>query len=76
MNLIIQLDQNEFVRGLLKIPFVKDKVCEACQMGKQIKTSLKTKFSVILQDPLSIFIWIFLDPQGLLVLEENHMHYL
>ena len=76
MNLIIQLNQNELVRGLLKIPFVKDKVCEACQMGKQIKTSLKTKFSVILQDPLSIFIWIFLDPQGLLVLEENHMHYL
>ena len=39
MNLITQLNKNELVRGLLKISFEKDKVCEACQMGKQINTS-------------------------------------
>ena len=38
MNLITQLNKNELVRGLPKIFFEKDKVCEACQMGKQIKT--------------------------------------
>ena len=34
MNLIMQLNKNELVRGLLKISFEKVKVCEACQMGK------------------------------------------
>ena len=29
MNLITQLNKNEFVRGLPKISFEKDKVCEA-----------------------------------------------
>ena len=43
MNLITQLSKNELVRGLPKIYFEKDKVCEACQMGKQIKTSFKNK---------------------------------
>ena len=43
MNLITQLNKNELVRGLPKIFFKKDKVCEACQMGKQIKTSFKNK---------------------------------
>ena len=43
MNLITQLNKNELVRGLPKISFEKDKVCEACQMGKQIKTSFKNK---------------------------------
>ena len=41
MNLITQLNKNELVRGLPKISFEKDKVCEAFQMGKQIKTSFK-----------------------------------
>ena len=37
INLIIQLNNNELVRGLPKISFEKNKVCETCQMGKQIK---------------------------------------
>ena len=67
MNLITQLNKNELVRGLPKISFEKDKVCEAWQMGKQIKTSFKKKNFIFLhQDLLSFFIWIYLDPQGLL----------
>ena len=31
------------LRGLPKINFQKNKVCEACQMGNQIKNSLKRK---------------------------------
>ena len=42
-NLITQLNKNELVRGLSKISFKKDKGCEACQMGKQIKRSLLKK---------------------------------
>ena len=66
MNLITQLNKNELVRGLPKISFEKDKVCEACQMGKQIKTSFKKKNLFLHQDLLSFFIWMYLDPQGLL----------
>ena len=66
MNLITQLKKNELVRGLPKISFEKDKVCEACQMGKQIKTYFKNKILFLHQDLLSFFMWIYLDPQGLL----------
>ena len=37
IDLISQLNKDELVRGLPKINFQKDKVCEACQVGKQIK---------------------------------------
>ena len=66
INLITQLNKNELVRGLPKISFDKNKVCEACQIGKQIKTFLKTKILFLHQDLLSFFIWIYLDPQGIL----------
>ena len=60
MNLITQINKKELVRGLPKISIEKDKVCEACQMGKQIKTSFK-KNSFLHQDLLSFFTWICLD---------------
>ena len=45
MDLISQLNKDELVRGLLKIIFQKNKVCESCQVGKQIKNYFKnTKF--------------------------------
>ena len=43
MDLISQLNKDELVRGLPKINFQKDKVYEACQMGKKIKNSFKNK---------------------------------
>ena len=54
MNLITQLNKNELVRGLPKISFEKDKVCEACQMGKQIKTSFKNKNFISTLRPLEL----------------------
>ena len=76
MHLISQLKKDELVRGLLKINFQKDKVCEACQMGKQIKTLSKTKISFQPLGLLSCCIWIYLVPLGHQVLEENLMHML
>ena len=43
MDLISQLNEDELVRGFSKINFKKDKLCEACQVGKQMKNSLKNK---------------------------------
>ena len=52
MNLITQLNKNKLVRGLPKISFEEDKICEACQMGKQIKTSFKNKNFISTSKPL------------------------
>ena len=54
MNLITQLNKNELVIGLPKISFEKDKVCEACKMGKQIKTSFKNKNFIFTSRPLEL----------------------
>ena len=43
MDLISQLNKDELVKGLPKINFQKYKVCEGCQVGKQIKNSFKNK---------------------------------
>jgi hypothetical protein len=43
MNLHSNLSKHELVKGLLDTKLVKDKVCNACQLGKQIKLSFKKK---------------------------------
>ncbi|KAL6337946.1 hypothetical protein AAG906_005411 [Vitis piasezkii] len=54
MDLISQLNKDELIRGLPKINFQKDKVCEACQMGKQIKNSFKNKNFISTSRPLEL----------------------
>ena len=51
-NLIIQLNKKELVKDLPKISFEKYKVCETCQMGKQIKISFKNKIFISTSRPL------------------------
>ena len=36
MKLITQISSKELVRGIPHIKFIKDNVCDACQLGKQI----------------------------------------
>ena len=43
MNLISKLFKKELVIGLPKIKFKRDRLCGACQQGKQIKISFKSK---------------------------------
>ena len=52
MNLITQLNKSALVRGFSKFSFEKDKICEACQMRKQIKTSFKNKILISTSRPL------------------------
>jgi len=42
MKTISKISQLDLVRGLPKINFDKDKICEACVRGKQVKNSLKS----------------------------------
>ena len=54
MNLISKISKNNLVKGFPKIGFQKDIICEACQFGKQIKTSLKSKNYVSTSKPLQL----------------------
>jgi len=42
------------VFGLPKLNFKKDKICVACQKGKQIKTSFKSKKIIYTTKPLEV----------------------
>jgi len=55
MKTIAKLSQLDLVRGLPKISFEKDKICEACVKGKQVKSSIKTIEFISTQKPLELF---------------------
>ena len=54
MHLISNISKNSLVRGLPKFKFEKDKVCDACQMGKQTKSSFKSKNVISTTRPLQL----------------------
>ncbi|KAG8645564.1 hypothetical protein MANES_10G076205v8 [Manihot esculenta] len=54
MDLLKNLSKDELVDGLPKIKYEKDKVCDACQMGKQVKSSFKAINKVISSRPLQL----------------------
>ena len=54
MDLIAKLLRKDLVIGLLKIKFEKDHLCSACQQGKQIKTSFKSKSHISTTRPLQL----------------------
>jgi hypothetical protein len=45
MDLFSKLSKLDLVKGLPITKFVKDKICDACQLGKQTKSSFKKKES-------------------------------
>ena len=48
------LSSQELVRGMPKISFVKDKLCSACEKGKQTKSSFKPKSCSTISSPLHL----------------------
>ena len=54
MDLLNKLSKNDLVVGLPKLKFSKDKICDACQKGKQVKTSFKPKNIVSTSRPLQL----------------------
>ncbi|KAM6587476.1 hypothetical protein CsatA_010081 [Cannabis sativa] len=54
MDSISKLVRKDLVIGLPSIPFVKDKLCDACQFGKQIKTSFHSKKEISNTRPLQL----------------------
>ena len=52
MNLFVK---KNLVRGLPKVKFTKDGLCDACQKWKQRKTSFKSKIESSIDEPLQLF---------------------
>ena len=62
MHNLNHLVTKDLVIGLPKLKFEKDKLCEACQKGKQVKNSFQIKTLLLLQNPLNYFTLIYLVP--------------
>ena len=54
MSSISKFCKKDLVVGLPKLAFEKDKICDACQQGKQIKESFKAKNVVLTSGPLQL----------------------
>ena len=54
MDLLSKLSRKELVIGLPKIKYEKDRLCKACQHGKQTKKSFKSKNIVSTSRPLQL----------------------
>ena len=48
------LVRKDLVRGLRKLEFSKDSLCDACQIGKQKKSSFKSKLKSSIDRPLQL----------------------
>ena len=54
MDSIIRLIKKDLVRGLSKLNFEKNKICNAYQVGKQIRSSFKSKNIILISRPLNL----------------------
>ena len=52
MHALEKFSRVELVIGLPKLKFEKDHICDACQMGKQTRSSFKIKNTVSASKPL------------------------
>lgn len=54
MNTIQKNFKHDLVIGLPKLNFLKDHICDACQLGKQARSSFKVKNIVSTSKPLQL----------------------
>ncbi|KAI0498664.1 hypothetical protein KFK09_019554 [Dendrobium nobile] len=54
MKTLRNITQKNLVRGVPKLEFTKDHLCDACQQGKQVKSSFHSIRDVITSRPLEI----------------------
>ena len=54
LRLILKLEKHSLVRELPKLLYLDDSLCEACQKGKQAKSSSKAKNLVSTSRPLEL----------------------
>ena len=67
MDLLKEISKKELVRDLPKIKFEKDRICDACQFGKQVKFLLNPRNVILPQNLWNFYILIYLVLHKLLV---------
>ena len=73
MHTFFKIIKKDLVFGLPKISFDKDKVCDACQLGKQIRVSFKSKNIVSTSKSLELLHMDLFDPTRTTSLEVKDM---
>ncbi|PKA62037.1 Retrovirus-related Pol polyprotein from transposon TNT 1-94 [Apostasia shenzhenica] len=71
MKFLSKLSKYDHVDGLLKMKYEKNKLCDACQEGKQTKCSHKAKELVSYSQPLEILHLDLLDSHGVVSIGGN-----
>ena len=72
MNHLNKLISKDLVIGLPKLKFEKDHICEACQKGKQVKSSFKIKNVVSSLKPLELLHMDLFGPSRTMSLGGNY----
>ena len=54
IDILSKLVKNELVKGLIHIAFKKKKLCDFCQLGKQMKTSFKKNNHIFTERSLEL----------------------
>ena len=72
MNHLNKLISKDLVIGLPKLKFDRDHICEACQKGKQVKSSFKTKNVVSSLTPFELLHMDLFGPSRTMSLGGNY----
>nr|KYP55915.1 Retrovirus-related Pol polyprotein from transposon TNT 1-94 [Cajanus cajan] len=72
MDHLNKLSRKNLVIGLPKIKFSKDKLCDACQKGKQVKASFKSKNQISTSRPLQLIHMDLFGPSRTMSLGGNY----
>ena len=60
------------VKGILCLNFEKDRICDACQLGKQTKSSFKSIKDIMTSRPLELIHMDLFGPTKTKSLSRNH----
>jgi len=71
MHHLSRIASKELVVGLPKLKFGKDKLCEACQKGKQTKSTFKPLNVISTSKPLKLLHMDLFDPSRTMSLGGN-----
>ena len=72
MDHLNKIISKELVKGPLKLKFVKDGLCNACQKGKQSKVSFKAKCMISTSRPLELLNLDLFGPSRTMCIGENY----
>jgi len=66
-----RINNKEVIKGIPYLKFEKDRICEACKLGKQTKSSFKTIKDIMTLRPLELILMDLFGPTKTKSLSEN-----